>query len=113
MSDIWKTFPGVTVLTGAELKVQRGEIHALVGENGAGKSTLVKVLTGAARPDQGQILLDGRKVDFRSPSQAQLGGIGNIYQEVNLVPRLSVAENIFLRYEPRRWWMIDRNRLND
>ena len=112
MRDIWKTFPGVIALAGAKLQLLRGEIHALVGENGAGKTTLIKILTGALRRDQGTIQLDGQTVHFHSPFQAQAGGIGTIYQEVNLVPRLSVAENIHLRHEPRRWRMIDRHRMN-
>jgi monosaccharide-transporting ATPase len=112
MRDIWKTFPGIIALAGAKLQLLRGEIHALVGENGAGKTTLIKILTGALRRDQGTIQLDGQTVHFHSPFQAQAGGIGTIYQEVNLVPRLSVAENIHLRHEPRRWRMIDRHRMN-
>ena len=110
--DLWKIYPGVVALAGAKLQLQRGEVHALVGENGAGKSTLIKILTGAISRDAGTISLDGKKVVFRSPSESQAGGIGTIYQEVNLIPRLSVAENLFLRNEPRRWGWIDRPRMN-
>jgi ribose transport system ATP-binding protein len=112
MEAITKGFPGVVALAGARLRVGRGEVHALVGENGAGKSTLIKILTGAYRRDGGTITFDGRPVDFQSPRQAQEGGISTIYQEVNLVPFRSVAENIFLGREPRRWGLLDWGRMH-
>ncbi|USQ81424.1 sugar ABC transporter ATP-binding protein [Ornithinimicrobium faecis] len=103
-----KTFGGVHALRGVDFALAGGEIHALVGENGAGKSTLIKVLTGVYRPDDGQVQFRGEQVTFGHPSMAQQAGISTIYQEVNLVPLLSVARNIFLGREPRtRLGLID------
>ena len=96
MRDVRKSFPGVRALDGVDFVVRRGEVHALMGENGAGKSTLIKVLTGVYRRDGGEVLLDGRPIDPRTPNDAQHLGISTVYQEVNLVPTLSVAENLFL-----------------
>jgi simple sugar transport system ATP-binding protein len=104
---ISKTFPGVTALTDVHFALERGEIHALMGENGAGKSTLIKVLTGVERPDSGTILLDGTPIAPRSPLHAQELGISTVYQEVNLCGNLSVAENMFIGREPRRFGRID------
>jgi len=100
MEGIRKTFPGVVALDGVRFDLQRGEVHVLLGENGAGKSTLIKLLGGALKKDTGRILLDGREIDIRGPHHAQELGIGIIYQELHLVPHLSVAENIFLGREP-------------
>ena len=97
-----KSFPGVKALQGVDFTVQAGEIHALMGENGAGKSTLIKVLTGVYTPDGGEISLNGTPIRARSPLEAQQHGISTVYQEVNLVPFLSVAENIMLGRQPRR-----------
>src|ERR687885_2587365 len=96
-----KRFPGVLALDEVSFELQKGEVHALVGENGAGKSTLIKVLTGAYRPDEGEVLFEGREVSFASPREAQEAGISTIYQEINLIPLRSVAQNIFLGREPR------------
>src|SRR5579864_8260042 len=96
LQKVGKIFPGVVALDGVDFTARRGEVHALMGENGAGKSTLIKVLTGAYRRDSGQMLLDGVPIDPRSPMEAQQLGISTVYQEVNLIPALSVAENIFL-----------------
>jgi galactofuranose transport system ATP-binding protein len=112
MEGISKAFPGVRALEEASLTVGRGEVHAVMGQNGAGKSTLIKILTGAYRRDAGTITLDGDTIDFHSPQQAQAGGVSTIYQEVNLVPFRSVAENIFLGREPRRFGLIDRRRMH-
>jgi len=112
MRDISKAFPGVVALAGANLTVGRGEVHALVGQNGAGKSTLMKILSGAYRRDSGDIVFDGQHVDFRTPQQAQFGGVNTIYQEINLVPYRSIAENIFMGREPRRFGLIDWRRMN-
>src|ERR1700736_2353626 len=103
MEHISKTFPGGVALVDAYLNVQRREVHALVGQNGAGKSTLIKLLTGAYNLEGGSIVFDGMPVNFQSPQQAQNNGISTIYQEINLVPFRSVAENVFMGKEPRRW----------
>jgi galactofuranose transport system ATP-binding protein len=112
MRDIDKRFQGVKALSSASLEVAPGEIMALVGQNGAGKSTLIKVLTGAHRRDSGSIVFDGESIDFVSPHEAQRGGISTIYQEINLVPFRSVAENIFLGREHRRYGLLDWARMN-
>ncbi|MCM4077513.1 sugar ABC transporter ATP-binding protein [Paractinoplanes hotanensis] len=106
MTGIKKIFPGVVALDGVDFRLLPGEIHALMGENGAGKSTLIKVLTGVYDIDGGDIELAGRKVRFTGPLQAQQAGISTVYQEVNLCPNLSVAENIFIGREPRRFGRI-------
>jgi monosaccharide-transporting ATPase len=106
MTGISKEFPGVKALSDVDFRMLPGEVHALMGENGAGKSTLIKVLTGVYDIDQGQITLDGTDVRFSGPLQAQHAGISTVYQEVNLCPNLSVAENIFIGREPRRFGMI-------
>src|SRR4051812_46424517 len=102
MHGITKAFAGTTALAGAGVALDRGEVHALVGENGAGKSTLIKVLTGAYRRDAGTIELEGEAVDFRSPQEALGRGAAAVYQEVQLLGRLTVAENVLLGREPRR-----------
>jgi ribose transport system ATP-binding protein len=102
MKQIVKTYPGVQALKEVDFAIYPGEVHGLVGENGAGKSTLMKILAGAELMDSGQIILDGAPVSFLTPQQAQSAGIAIIYQEFNLVPELSVAENIFLGREPVR-----------
>ncbi|MGC8737172.1 MAG: sugar ABC transporter ATP-binding protein [Candidatus Hydrogenedens sp.] len=101
MRDITKRFPGVLALDKVQLEVRYGEVHCLVGENGAGKSTLMKILAGAVAMDSGQIFLEGQPIQITSPYHAQQLGISMIYQEFNLIPYLSVAENIFLGREPR------------
>src|SRR5688572_22333972 len=113
MRAISRSFPGVRALDGVDFSVRAGEIHALMGENGAGKSTLIKVLTGVYPHESGEILLDAREIRPRSPSHAQSLGVSTVYQEVNLVPTLSVAENFFLGREPRnllgiKWRQIRR-----
>ena len=110
---IGKRFPGVVALDDVSFDLRAGEVHALVGENGAGKSTLIKVLTGVHRPDAGELSLAGEPVRFQRPFEAQQAGISTIYQEVNLVPLMSVARNIFLGREPRtRLKLIDFPRMN-
>jgi ribose transport system ATP-binding protein len=108
MQGITKTFPGLKALDQVNLTAYAGEIHALMGENGAGKSTLMKILAGAYRADQGQIRLDGEQVVLRSPLDAKRLGVSLIYQELNLAPNLTVAENIFLGSEPVRGFVVDR-----
>ncbi len=112
MTGIGKSFPGVRALNQVNFKLRRGEIHALMGENGAGKSTLVKVLTGVYPMDEGKVRLDGVPVVIRSPQDAQKHGISTVYQEVNLCPNLSVAENLFLGREPRSLGLIDWRQMN-
>ncbi len=102
MRGISKRFPGVQALDNVDFELKRGEVHALVGENGAGKSTLMKILAGALQRDSGAISLNGTEVEIPDPITAQRLGISLIYQEFNLVPFLSVAENIFLGREPRK-----------
>jgi ribose transport system ATP-binding protein len=108
VDDVTKQFLGVRALDGVSLSLAAGRVHGLVGENGAGKSTLIKVLTGVYRPDAGRIRLGGAEVSFGGPADAQRAGISTVYQEVNLVPLMSVARNIFLGREPRtRLGLID------
>ena len=107
MSDISITFPGVKALDGVDFRMFPGEVHSLMGENGAGKSTLIKALTGVYGIDTGTIRLDGTKVTFNGPAQAQAAGISTVYQEVNLLGNLTVAENVMLGREPRRFGGID------
>jgi simple sugar transport system ATP-binding protein len=101
-SGVTKRFPGVTALDGVDFTARAGEVHALMGENGAGKSTLIKVLTGALARDRGSVRVDGRPIHPRSPRDAEAAGIATVYQEVNLIPDLSVAENICLGRQPMR-----------
>ncbi|MDD9265445.1 sugar ABC transporter ATP-binding protein [Paenibacillus sp. GCM10023248] len=106
MSGIHKQFPGVKALSDVSFRMFPGEVHALMGENGAGKSTLIKVLTGVYSIDQGSVMLDRKAAKFTSPRDAQQAGISTVYQEVNLCPNLTVAENIFIGREPRRFGRI-------
>jgi ribose transport system ATP-binding protein len=109
MHDIGKTFGSTRALHGVSFSVRPGEVHALMGENGAGKSTLMKILSGVHRPDPGGVIrIDGRVADIRAPADARAQGIVTIYQELALSPNLTVAENIFLGREPRRFGMVDR-----
>ena len=107
MKQIDKQFTGVHALDRVDFSVRKGEIHALMGENGAGKSTLIKVLTGLYSKDSGQIIFDGEERNFHTPQDSQRAGISTIYQEINLIPHLSVAENIFIGREPRNAFGID------
>ncbi len=107
VTGIHKQFPGVKALLDAGLRLYPGEVHTLMGQNGAGKSTLIKVLTGVYQPDSGSIRLEGQTIQPRSTQEAQALGISTVYQEVNLCPNLSVAENIFIRRYPRRFGMVD------
>ena len=113
LKGIGKRFLGVTALEGVDFDLRAGEIHALLGENGAGKSTLIKTMTGVYTPDAGRILLDGTEIHPRSPDAAVRSGVSTVYQEVNLVPNLSVMENLLLGREPKgplgiRWREIRR-----
>ncbi|MDO0927622.1 sugar ABC transporter ATP-binding protein [Streptomyces sp. TG1A-8] len=111
IEGIRKTFPGVVALDGVDFDLRRGEVHVLLGENGAGKSTLIKMLSGAYTPDSGRILAGGEEVRIQGAQDSERLGIATIYQEFNLVPDLTVAENIFLGRQPRRFGLIDRRRM--
>ncbi|WP_312443823.1 sugar ABC transporter ATP-binding protein [Lacrimispora sp.] len=114
MRNISKAFPGVQALDHVDFTLKKGEIHALMGENGAGKSTLIKVLTGVEEFESGEITIAGFQGNIinHSPQEAQVHGISTVYQEVNLCPNLSVAENLFIGREPRRAGMIDWKTMN-
>ena len=107
LRSISKAFTGVQALSNVSLNLYPGEVHTLMGQNGAGKSTLIKVLTGVYMPDHGQILLAGQAIQPQSTLDAQNHGISTVYQEVNLCPNLSVAENIFIGRYPRKLGRID------
>jgi ribose transport system ATP-binding protein len=112
MEGIDKVFPGVRALNDCRFDLRRGEVHALVGENGAGKSTLMKVLTGIYKRDGGKIVYKDREIDLSSPEEAQKLGIGIIHQELNLMPHLTVAENIFIGREPMKGPFLDKKKAN-
>ncbi|MDQ2584066.1 sugar ABC transporter ATP-binding protein [Saccharothrix yanglingensis] len=103
MTGIGKSFPGVRALDGVDLEVAEGEVHCLLGQNGAGKSTLIKVLAGAHQPDEGEITWHGARTALPSPVAALRLGVATMYQELDLVPGISVAENVFLGHEPARF----------
>jgi ribose transport system ATP-binding protein len=108
MQGVSKRYGGVRALQGANLTVEAGRIHAVLGENGAGKSTLIKIMAGVVTPDEGRMVLDGQPVAFASPSAANDAGIACIFQELSLIPDLSVADNIAISNPPRRFGLIDR-----
>ena len=114
MRHIYKTFPGVKALQNVDFTLKKGEIHALMGENGAGKSTLIKVLTGVEEFETGEIMIEGcdHTIINRSPQEAQQKGISTVYQEINLCPNLTVAENLFIGREPRMGGLIDWKTMN-
>lgn len=112
-ASVTKTYVGVTALQDVSFGVREGTVHALMGENGAGKSTLLKALSGAHRPTSGQILLGGQPHEFHSTAAALAAGVAVIYQELHLVPEMTVAENIFLGHLPQRAGVIDRQSLNE
>jgi simple sugar transport system ATP-binding protein len=107
-----KFFPGAIALDKVDFTLRRGEVHALLGENGAGKSTLIKCMTGAYRRDLGSLTLDGAEIDPHDTLAAQKLGIGTVYQEVNLLPNLSIAENLFLGRQPRRFGFTSNTEMN-
>ncbi|HKI15246.1 MAG TPA: sugar ABC transporter ATP-binding protein [Roseiarcus sp.] len=117
MLGVSKAFPGVRALERVDFRVEAGEVHALLGENGAGKSTLIKIMTGALRGDEGEIRIDGRPVEIGAPGEARALGIGTVYQEVNLIPTMSVTKNLTLGRQPRRFgliaWRAARNRARE
>ncbi len=112
--DIVKIFPGVKALDRVKMDVYAGEVHALCGENGAGKSTLMKIIAGAEKPTAGKILLNGQEVRFASTKDAEKWGIAMIYQEFNMIPDMTVAENMYLgRYPVKRLGIVDKKKLNE
>jgi simple sugar transport system ATP-binding protein len=113
LQGISKSFPGVRALENVDLKLHAGEVHALLGENGAGKSTLIKIMTGAILRDAGKMLLDGQEVEFASPAEARAHGVSTVYQEVNLIPTLSVTKNLTLERQPRRYGFISWRQANE
>ena len=108
MEGVSKRYGGVRALQHAGLVIEAGRIHAVLGENGAGKSTLIKIMAGVVAPDEGRMLLDGEPVSFPSPAAANAAGIASIFQELSLIPDLSVADNIAISNPPRRFGLIDR-----
>ncbi|MFS2158834.1 ATP-binding cassette domain-containing protein [Pseudomonas sp. Pseusp122] len=111
MKNIVKRFPGVLALNGVSLSLNEGEVHAICGENGAGKSTLMKVISGQLAPDEWTIAYLGEERMFQSVGDAERVGIAIIHQELNLVPHLSVAENVYLAREPVKFGFIDQRKL--
>ncbi|MFN7027030.1 MAG: sugar ABC transporter ATP-binding protein, partial [Pseudorhizobium sp.] len=111
LDGITKEFPGVLALSDVRFDLLAGEVHAVCGENGAGKSTLMKIISGVYQPTSGTIIYKGRESRFASPLESEAAGIAIIHQELNLVPQLSVAENIYLAREPRRGFLVDRKKL--
>lgn len=111
LKKINKAFPGVKALTDVDLMLNKGEVLALVGENGAGKSTLMKILSGAYKKDSGSIIFDGNEVEIQSPIHSEELGIAIIYQELNLIQRITVAENIFLGRYPKQNGVIQWNQM--
>ena len=112
--DIGKSFGGVPVLKHVDLEIRKGEVHALMGENGAGKSTLIKIITGAYSKDSGQLKWKGNNVEINSRSDCQALGISCIYQELSVIPALSVSQNVLLGKEPRigKTHLIDYKKMN-
>lgn len=112
MSGIAKVYPGVRALDGVDFDLKSGEVHVLFGENGAGKSTLISILAGVTPQSEGRLVIDGKERHFQSVTDARRAGIGAVFQEFSLVPTMSVAENIFLGQEPRRFGLVDCSRMN-
>ena len=113
MKNIHKSFPGVYALNAVDFQLSVGEVHAIIGENGAGKSTLIKILGGIYAADQGEIFIDGNKIEIKGVKSAQDNGISIIHQELVLVPHMTVAENIFLGREPGKGIIVERSKMLD
>lgn len=113
LKGITKIFPGVKALNNVQFQLKKGEVHALMGENGAGKSTFIKVITGVHKAEEGEMFLDGQKVDFKGPRDAQAAGIAAVYQHPTSYPDLSVAENIFMGHEIIKNGMIQWKKMNE
>lgn len=112
VKGVSKSFPGVQALDNVDFTLRRGQVHGLMGENGAGKSTLIKVITGLYSQDSGDIIFDGESFRAHSPLHAAKSGISTVYQEINLIPTLSVAENIFIGRQPLKYGQIDWSEMN-
>ena len=113
LDSVSKEFPGVKALSDVSFELRAGEVHAVCGENGAGKSTLMKIVSGVYQPNGGTILYRGQPVHFASTLESEAAGIAIIHQELNLIPHLSVAENIYLAREPKRGFFVDRRKLKE
>lgn len=112
VQEIYKSYSSVPVLKGVSLEVNKGEVHALLGENGAGKSTLMNIISGVTPANKGRIILDGQETHFRNPDDAQRSGIGFVHQELALCPHVTVADNIFIHRLPSKNGMVNRAKLN-
>jgi ribose transport system ATP-binding protein len=112
MEGISKSFPGVKALDNVSFSVNKGEVHGLVGENGAGKSTLMKVMSGVYQADEGKIFIEGQEVKINNISKAHELGVAIIFQELNLLPHLSVADNIFVGRQPKKGPFIDDKKMH-
>src|SRR3712207_1662125 len=108
LDNVSKRYGGVHALRDVDFACSRGSIHAILGENGAGKSTLIKIMAGVVQPDEGRMTLQGRDVRFADPAAANAAGIVCIFQELSLIPELSVADNIVISHPPKRFGLIDR-----
>ena len=113
LEHISKEFPGVKALDDVKLKLRKGEVHALMGENGAGKSTMIKVMTGVYPKTSGTIILNNQEIEPQTPQEAQETGISTVYQEINLCPNLTVAENIYIGRQPKKLGKIDWKKMNE
>ena len=113
VEKVSKAFPGVKALTDVDFTLEYGEVHALMGENGAGKSTLMNILSGVIQSDSGHIYLEGKEVSVTDPRVAQNMGISTIHQELNLVQKLSVAENVFFGRQPKRHGLVDKKMMEE
>src|SRR5262245_38998754 len=111
VKNLVKEYPGVKALRGVDFTVNRGEVHCLLGPNGAGKSTLIKCVAGVVAPTEGEILFDGEPLRAGDPRAALRNGVATIYQELDLVDELTVAESVFLAHEPRRGPLLDLRRM--
>ena len=107
LKNVTKYFPGVVALNDMSFEVRAGEVHGLIGENGAGKSTLIKVFTGVNQPEKGEIFIDGQPIVLANPNIAKQAGVGCIYQELNIVPELSITDNLFINYYKKKGVLLD------
>ena len=113
LKNIYKYFPGVVALDNMSFKVKKGEVHGLIGENGAGKSTLMKIISGVHKPEKGKIFLDGKLISFNNPVEPIEKGIGCIYQELNIVPNMTITDNLFINYYEKKNILVDYKKMNE